>query len=178
MPRSCNPAPPTEQTKKQAKALEEELKTGIFNPLLGDPAETHPYASDYSDDSLYGDAEVGLPSARRRPGGKVPEDPEEPGCFGEGGCCGCLCCCFRCNRKKPMTPLELREENDRRRTLGMPLLDEEETMTRKEAKKKRKEVRAGNIFWILLFGGGRGWADGRVTPRDFAFFFFFCLRWC
>lgn len=46
-----------------------------------------------------------------------------------------------------MTPLELREENDRRRTVGMPLLDEDEGLTRKEAKKKRKEVR------VVVFPG-------------------------
>lgn len=39
-----------------------------------------------------------------------------------------------------MTALELREENDRRRTKGIPLLGEEEGLTKKEARKRRKEV--------------------------------------
>lgn len=73
------------------------------------------------------DAEVGLGAGR--PGARDAEDGEAKR---SGGCCGF--------GKKPMNPLQLREENDRRRTMGMPLLGEEEALTRKEAKTKRKQV--------------------------------------
>lgn len=85
-----------------------------------------PNAPDSPASSHSADAEVGLSAGR-------------PGDKGRGGATrgGGRCCCFG---KKPMSPLELREENDRRRTLGMPLLGEEEALTRKDAKKKRKQV--------------------------------------
>lgn len=57
----------------------------------------------------------------------------------------------------PMTPLELREENDRRRTLGMPLLDEEDGLSRKEAKRRRREVR---LFSEMITSCGSGEREG------------------
>lgn len=112
------------------------MATQIPNPLLGEIEQ-----GDDDNDSVSDDAEVGA----GRPGGRraAADDGARSGGGGGGGCC----CCF--GGKKPMTPLELRAENDRRRTLGMPLLDEEEGLTAKEAKERRKEVRAGGR------GGGR-----------------------
>eukprot|EP00752_Nemacystus_decipiens_P012046 g10680.t1 len=111
---------------EQTKALKDELATQIPNPLLGEIEE-----EDVDDDSVSDDAEV----ADGRPGGRraaADGDAGDRGRRGGGGCC-CFC------SKKPMTPLELRAENDRRRTLGMPLLDEEEGLTAKEARERRKE---------------------------------------
>lgn len=96
-----------------------------------------PNAPDSPASSHSADAEVGLSAGR--PGDRAP---------GGGAAKGSgRCCCFG---KKPMNPLELREENDRRRTMGMPLLGEEEALTKKEAKHKRKEVgrlRPGWRMW-------------------------------
>lgn len=52
----------------------------------------------------------------------------------------------------PMSQLELRQENDRRKTLEMPLLDGDEGLTKKEAAKRRKEVGG----WILAELGDFG----------------------
>lgn len=108
------------------------MATQIPNPLLGEV--------DYEDDdgAVSDDAEIGP----GRPGGRRAAADDGGG---GGGCC-----CF--GGKKGMTPLEMRAENDRRRTRGMPLLDEEEGLTAKEAKERRKEVRAGG-------GGGGGGRD-------------------
>lgn len=76
------------------------------------------------------DAEVGLPRGQEDDEAVPEPTPPRPSR-----------CCFCCRCKKPMTALELREENDRRKTMGMPLLDAEEGLTRKEARKRRKEVR-------------------------------------
>lgn len=61
-----------------------------------------------------------------------------------------------------MSSLELRQENDRRKTLGMTLLDGDEGLTKQEAAKKRKEV-SGCVR-------GRGWLRGEWSV-DFLFFF-------
>lgn len=58
--------------------------------------------------------------------------------------------------RRPLTPLELREENDRRKTLGMPLLDEDDVLTLREAKKKRKEVGKSDGWVGVGVGVGRG----------------------
>ncbi|CAM9992524.1 unnamed protein product [Ectocarpus sp. 6 AP-2014] len=107
---------------EQAKALKYELQTGIPNPLLGDIEDDQPVSP------ISADAEIGS----GRPGNRAAANAEEDRRGGGGGWC-----CF--GGKKPMTQLELRAENDRRRTLGMPLLDEEEGLTAKEARERRKE---------------------------------------
>lgn len=120
---------------EQTKALEKELETGIVNPLLGEPPEGDPNAPSSPTSSQSPEAEL------RLPGDVMSDDSEDE--KSDGRCCAGCCCCF-CG-KKPMTALELREENDRRRALGMPLISEEEGLTRKEARKRRKEVRT-NYF--------------------------------
>ncbi|CAM9280641.1 unnamed protein product [Ectocarpus sp. 8 AP-2014] len=106
---------------EQAKALKYELQTGIPNPLLGDIEDDQPVSP------ISADAEIGS----GRPGNRAAANAGEDSRGGGGWCCF--------GGKKPMTQLELRAENDRRRTLGMPLLDEEEGLTAKEAKERRKE---------------------------------------
>lgn len=123
---------PLHLLKPQTKALKYELQTQIANPLLGDIEDVQP------DSPISNDAEVGA----GRPGNRRAAEEEEEDESDDGG----GCCCF--GGKKPMSPLELRAENDRRRTLGMPLLDEEAGLTAKEAREKRKEVRRED--------GGRG----------------------
>lgn len=98
-----------------------------MNQLLGDPGLDDGNAPLSPSSSFSADAEVGW----ARPSDPSPEARRKK--IG-GWCCGC-------GGKTPMTALELREENDRRRTKGMPLLSEDEGLTRKEAKRKRKEVR-------------------------------------
>lgn len=74
------------------------------------------------------DAEIGLPAQDEE--GK--EDPRSaPRSSG--------CCCF-CRGEQPMTALELREENDRRRAMGVALLDPDAVLTKNEARKKQREV--------------------------------------
>ncbi|CAN0025905.1 unnamed protein product, partial [Ectocarpus fasciculatus] len=89
---------------EQAKALKYELQTGVPNPLLGDIEDNQP------DSPISADAEIGS----GRPGNRAAANAGEDRRGGGGGWC-----CF--GGKKPMTQLELRAENDRRRTIGMPL---------------------------------------------------------
>lgn len=135
---------------EQAKALEEELETGIVNPLLGEPPEGDPNAPGSPTSSQSTEAEW------RRPGDMIPDDSDDEK-TGRNCCAGC-CCCF-CG-KKPMTALELREENDRRRALGMPLISEEEGLTRKEARKRRKEVRT-----MYFLAGNSETRKSRILER-------------
>lgn len=131
----------------QAKALKYELQTQIPNPLLGDIEDDQPVSP------ISADAEIGS----GRPGNRAAVNAGEDRRGGGGGCC-----CF--GGKKPMSQLELRAENDRRRTIGMPLLDEEEGLTAKEARERRKEVRQGR-------GGG---SCGKALPLVIVSYCFVC----